>query len=279
MSARSYIDSTTTCYKEGTTYKAVRYDGVTIKQSTRAEDVIQAALNQKGVIHFAPQQPGQLTTWDCTSRINSSTAFVLPERTYLTADAYNNIFITVPQGYSGKIIKIGQNVDVTSQGIDGIGFYERGSAQGNWTGIKFEMNGTKGIQFCEFSNITMYHNKVGIEMEVSGPDAWINSNTFQNIVIFSSEEAAYLFDLTGGGDLDFNTFIHCMVETGDQYGFKDVDGEANSFHNCQVWDSGSIVDMNIKATADRTVIMGGRIGKDGTYTNLGTNTYKPVAAY
>jgi len=255
-------------FKSGSTYTAMKYDGTVISSGSVAETVIQAALNAKGTVYFADQD----TSWILSGAF---TGFLVPIETKIMTDGMlTGVQILVPNGFSGVVFKFDQPYG-DGTGIRGLSIEEAGTPAKLWTGIKFEMAGTDDISCCVFQDIVIYHANIGIEIETT-TSCFVESSHFKDIELFSCN-IGILFDQQGG-NIHRNTFTNVTVQqnslsTG-TYGFKDVDGTENVFISCMVWDPTTAnVEMNIKSTAIRTLIVGGRLtGDTGTFINQSSST-------
>jgi len=257
---------TSVLFKTGSTYNAVKYDGTVISSSATAETVIQAALNLKGTVYFADQN----TDWALSAGF---TGFTVPTETKIVCDGMiTGCQILVPNGFNGVCFKFdGAYGDGT--GIRGLSLDEAGTPAKLWTGIKFEFATTDNISCCVFSDIVIYHANVGIELETTASGAFIESSHFKDIELFSCN-ISLLFDQQSG-NIHRNTFTNVTAQmnslAGCTHGFKDVNGTENTFVSCMCWDPTTAnIEMNIKSTAVKTCIMGGRLtGDTGHFIDLG----------
>jgi len=255
--------------KSGSIYSAIKHDGTVLSSSTTAETVIAAALTEKGTICFADQG----VDWSLSG---SFTGFTLTTQTKIISQGLlTGTRIVVPNGFSGVCFKInGQCGD--GVGIRGLSLEEAGTPAKLWTGIKFEMAGTDNISQCVFSDIVVYHANIGIEFETTSAGAFIESSHFKDIELFSCN-ISMLFDQQSG-NIHRNTFTNVTAQmnslAGCTNGFKDVDGTENTFVSCMCWDPTTAnSEMNIKSTAVKTLIIGGRLtGDTGTFVNQSSST-------
>ena len=123
--------------KVGSTYYAIKHDGTILSSSTTAETVINAAITNKGLIRFANNNADSAggVNWTLSG---SFTGFTLNVNTRIISDSVANIWIIVPQGFSGNAFKVGGSVGdpVETVGIEGLSITEGGTPQKLWTGIK-----------------------------------------------------------------------------------------------------------------------------------------------
>lgn len=269
--ASSLADRTYTvkCFKDGSKYYAIKYDGTVISSGTVAETVLAAAIANKGTIYLANSNSGSFTTWDFSGALGA-TAFTVPEYTYLVGDGAESVFLMVPNGYTGTLFQYGNTVDNTGYGSRGFSMGEAGTPLNLWNAMYFKMDSTKAMQFSLFEDLYIYSPNIGIELETSN-SRWINSNEFRNIRVYSPV-IGYLFDLQSGSMI-CNGFYNCHTQTAAQHAFKNVDGIGNAFYNCQPWDTvAGNVDMNIKSTAVATLIDGGLIGHFGALIDQSPST-------
>jgi len=108
-----------------------------------------------------------------------------------------------------------------------------------YTGIHFECRTSRTLRQT-FDNIRMWEPKDGILMETPGPNGWVNGCNFNNIYI-DGFQTMVNFDGCGIGnkDCNYNVFndIKGQTRTWSQYGFKNINGDGNSFGDgCLVWD-------------------------------------------
>lgn len=261
--------------KVGSTYYAIKGDGTVLSSSTTCETVIQAALDNKGLVFLANSSPN--ANGNTSYAVSGSfTGFTMDKGTRLVGD-YGS-FIEVPQGQTGNVFLISSTTAGVAEttGIDRITINELGTAQRLWTGIKIQSD-TASVDSCSyarFRNIVMYNPNVGIELEVQN-SRWIESCTFEDILI-SAPVVGVLFDRQSG-DIHDNLFknVTMLTATGvTTHGFKDISNSSNVFINCSVWDiDATAIEANIKSDATGTIIIGGRMtGWGGGFIDQGTRT-------
>ncbi len=259
-------------FKKDSTYYARKHDGSLISSSTTCETVIAAALAAKGDIYIMGDGAG--TAYDLSGAF---TGFDIPIDTHLHLGHQCNI--NVPNAYTGYVFRL-NDVGFGSS-IDGYGYIaEQGSPAKNWKGIR--LNSTTGppggVSFCRIEGLYLYQPGTGIELISTGSSAFVNGNVFQNIIIDGPRIGV---DYQNGGSdarTDGNKFynILCQSATGVTVnGIKNVDGDNNAFINCDIWDIDRTgTEMNIKATAKDTIIVGGRCtGYKAPFIDLGIRTH------
>jgi len=270
---------TVKCIKIGSTYYAIKWEGTVISSSSTAETVVQAAIDEQGVIFFPNTHVdggGDNTDWIFSGGF---AGFTINNNTRIVAEDHMVRWV-VPQGFTGVALTItGPDPDETVQ-IRGLCIKEAGTPAKDWTGIKIQMDSaTDYMYFSTFQDIYILNCNIGIELETTNAAAFINSCAFENITIWHPEAAGILFDMIASGDIAGNLFKHVNIQTdsGTLVGFKNVDGFRNTFINCYCWDSVvTTTEMNIASTAANIMIVGGNIGEQGAFIDQGKNTYYMV---
>jgi len=250
--------------KSGSTYYAIKYDGTIISSSTTAETVIAAAIAVKGVIHFVNNQATSVSKVDWTLSAGF-TGFTIPDG-YVHIVADPNIFLIVPQGYTGIVFKIGgSGNDPDDASINGFYIKEGGSPAKLWTAVKLEIV-TGGSAFCTvLQNMQIGDCNVAYELETTGT-GFITNCIFRDITIYDSN-IGFLFDITGG-ECSENLFQNIQFETNGAatWGWKNITGTGNTFINCKAWDmAAGGTEMNIVAGSSGTTIIGGRVTGGGAH--------------
>ena len=260
-------------FKVGSTYYAKKYDGTLISSSATFETVFAAAIALKGVIFMADSERSvnNFTEYNCSA----GTEFILDDATYIIGES-PNVAILVPDGYTGNLFKISPTGAGSYTNIRNISVGEQGTPDRNWTAFKYTMGSGKSASLqTPLDNVVIYNASVGVELETTHSTAFLNSLRFNDVTIYGTR-TGFLFDQTAG-DIDQNMFTNCNVQATTAVtttGFKDIDGTNNLFIGCSVWDpDDSATECNIKATADGTMIYGGRMtGGKGHFIDLGTKT-------
>ena len=260
-------------FKVGSTYYAKKYDGTEIDSGSIFEEVLAAAIALKGVIFLADSERSgnNFTEYNCSA----GTEFILDDATYIIGES-THVAILTADGYTGNLFKISPTGSGSYTQIKNISLGEQGTPDRNWTAVKYTMGSGKSAALqTPMDNVAIYNASVGVELETTHSTAYLNSLRFNDITIYGTR-TGFLFDQTAG-DIDQNLFTNCNVQatTGvTTTGFKDIDGSNNTFIGCSVWDpDDSATEANIKATADGTMIYGGRMtGGKGHFIDLGSKT-------
>jgi len=254
-------------FKDGSTYYAKKFDGTLISSSTTPETVLQAALDLKGSIFVAA---GNYDIVSTGLQMSSDTHLEFARGAKLRAP--NSTVITLLTANN-----VGWNCSIRGLYTD-----EQSSYTKKYTGLKLTSSGP-GIAFMDVSNCYIYKPDVGIELETTNASGYINGCRFNDVVIHGPKSAGILFDAIVNGDTFGNAFMNVGIEMDSDTtnGVKDISGDGNTFYNCEVWDAVSTsTEWNLKSTASNTSIIGGRIGRNGAFIDLGTrtNVIAPVAA-
>ena len=260
-------------YKSGSLYKSKRGDGTLLASSTTLDTVVQAALDERGLILWPEAasrwfyQPSNVAAWT----IHEYTRLIMACN-ILVSSAYASTLFTIDDDISGGLTQKWIFIDggyITQAGA---------TPSQTWTGIDLKSHsnntsgGSGGITACKFSNIWMNKPGTGIKLTaLTGDNSWINGNIFDMITVANCHIG---FDFNTADDhptnhsAHRNTFINCIAQANsnldDQsqgamiYGFHDITGRQNTFYHCQGWDTtDSNISCNIKSTAMDTCIHGG----------------------
>lgn len=259
-------------FKVGSTYYARKSDGSLISSGTTAETVIQAAWDLKGSIYHAAanydlSSAGLTLSADTHLEFAKGAKIRVPNNTVITAVTASDV---------------SKNVSINGLWVD-----EQTSYTKKYTGLKLTSTSGTGIYFCNFTNCYIYKPDVGVELETTTADGFVNGNRFDGVIVHGPKTAAWLFDYFTNGDIASNGFYNCQVQMDSDtvVGFKNIASANNLFFNCNVWDAqATATEWSIAAPAKSTVIIGGNAGYSGAFIDLGRNTtvigpYKGVGPY
>lgn len=178
--------------------------------------------------------------------------------------------ITVPNAYASYCFLFTANSQYSN--LEGGYWNEAGSPSSNWYIVEMfpDMSPSEeGVLHNRIAHMTAYQAKAPIHLKTD-TTSWINSNVFENIfanrckyLVFKEHVNAFTALASG---MNVNTFINCRMQSQPSIpqalgGIVGVDGDANNFINCSVWDlqaaNASARSLDISANARYTKVDGG----------------------
>lgn len=180
--------------------------------------------------------------------------------------------ITVPNAYASYCFLFTANSQYSI--IEGGYWNEAGSPASNWSWVKMAPDMTpseEGVLHNTIRDATIYQASKPIHLSTD-TTSWINSNHFENIFAnrckyLVYKEHANAFTALASG-MNVNTFINCRMQAQSSTpqalgGVVGIDGDANNFINCSVWDlqaaNASAKSLDVSSNARYTTIFGGYI--------------------
>ncbi len=262
-------------YKSGTVYKSKKGDGTLLASSTTLDTVVQAALDQKGLILWASSpdfvlyQPSNLVAWN----IHENTHLIMGAQ-LIVSSAYSGTLFTIDDTYGG-------DHSVHNVVIDNLVCTQGGTPSMTWTALQLKSasnsGGAGGISTCQFRNMYLRDCGTGIYLNASaGTNSFINGNMFDSITVYTPH-IGFDFNCPGGNSANQtshrNTFTNCISQANSNVddqsqqaminGYRNIAGRENTFYNCKSWDvTPSNTCCNITSGGVDTVIHGGLM----TYT-------------
>lgn len=219
-----------------------------------------------------------LASGDPSFEVQSGTYTLSSGLTKITVPSYAEIKmqrgtkIIVPQGYADCIFFLTANAQYIT--IEGGEYSEAGTPSSNWYVVEMfpDMSPSEeGVLHNRIASINAYQAKAPIHLKTD-TTSWINSNTFEDIfanrckyLIFKEHVNAFTALASG---MNVNTFINCRMQAQPSTpqalgGVVGIDGDANNFINCSVWDlqaaNASAKSLDISSNARYTTIFGGYI--------------------
>lgn len=257
----------TKVYKIGSTYYADKHDGALLSASGTFETVLQAALNQQGLVTI--DQPGNFDFNSAGVSIPTQTTLQMTLTTNLRVPVPSTNFIALSISDAGLIQKR------HSQIMGGFIMRQSGTSK-DWYGIEVKSNtdsvNAGGIAWPVIQDTIIYEPYTAVRFHTTNTLGWITSGYFSRITAFFPI-IGYEFVNSGSSiACDRNTFDNCSVQCGADavYGFYDVQKQDLTFNQCFVWDMDIVTHptqrtMVINAASSDIKINGGIIARDGGY--------------
>jgi len=305
--AYNYIVYRTFDSTNGELFHAEHSDGTPLPGTPQPtpDPVIQTALDQ--LFLGGPNQKGpghvyiQTADPDVYHLSASFTGFNVSSFTRITMDP--TTILSVPSAYTGPVFHlratdqdpIQGKVEVRDSIIDG-GRIRQDSNQ--CIGILLENaaititssgNPTPGVFFNKIMNTVIEGTAIGIQLSVTGPGGWINSNSFQSVKMYSCgvfidfaiPDGFYPHPQPGQGangqlGMHFNHFddVQCQSQNGITVaGVQNIRHIGNMFVDVKIWDiPDGALSSNIHSDATNTLILGGILTDsfqdDGQFTKI-----------
>ena len=181
-----------------------------------------------------------------------------------------------PSDYRDAAVRFGNSVRFSSF-TGGILRLSKPPQMG-WTGFHLQSSGG-GVLFNAIHNVEIWRPKIGILLEVSSEDGWINGNDFRSIRI-AEPEIFIDFDMTvpwkrGQNGFNRNHFQNIFGQSGPEttFGARSIRHLGNLFLDVRFWDLSHPegVSASVHPDAEDTIILGG-IMTQRNFVNQGLRT-------
>jgi hypothetical protein len=183
-----------------------------------------------------------------------------------------NCIIRVPNAYTGYCFLYTNFCQYTI--LEGGYWTEQGTPAGDWDWVYIfpDMSPSEeGVLHNTVRDVVIYKASKMLHFKTD-TTSWINSNTFQNLFANWCEYALYKEHVNAwtvlASGMNVNTFIDIRMQSQPNPpqalgGFVGIDGDANTFINCSVWDlqaaNASAKSLDISSNARYTTVIGGYI--------------------